>query len=63
MKKQYVEANEAMSAYSKTLAGCSEVKCSAEDRKKITDYNTIRKDRLVKGAELMTYFADGNWKK
>ena len=62
MKKLYVEANEAMSSYTKTLAKCSAVQCSTEDRKKISEYGAIRKDRFARGAVLMKYFADGNWK-
>jgi len=64
MKKLYTEAADTMSSYAKTLVKCSDTgKCSTEDSKKITEYSTIRKDRLVKGAELMTYFADGKWQK
>ena len=63
MKKLYVETAEAMSSYAKTLVKCPDGKCSTEDRKKIIEYSSIRKDGLTKGAALMTYFADGNWKK
>jgi hypothetical protein len=63
MKKHYVEAAEAMSSYAKTFANCPDGKCATEDRKKILEYGSIRKDRLTKGGALMTYFADGNWKK
>jgi len=63
MKKHYVEATEAMSSYAKILVKCPDSKCSTEERKKIIEYSSIRKDGLTKGAALMTYFADGNWKK
>lgn len=63
MKKHYVEAAEGMSSYAKTLVKCPDGKCGTEDRKKITEYSSIRKDRLTKGGALMAYFADGNWKK
>ena len=63
MKKHYVEATEAMSSYAKILVKCPDSKCSTEDRKKIIEYSSIRKEGLTKGAALMTYFADGNWKK
>ena len=63
MKKHYVEAAEAMSSYAKTLVKCPDGKCVSEDRKKILEYGAIRKEGLSKGGALMTYFAEGNWKK
>ena len=64
MKTQYIEASEAMSSLVTTLAKViSEDKATKEDSEKMKQYNEIRKSRLVKGLELMTYFADGNWSK
>jgi hypothetical protein len=64
MKTQYVEASEAMGSFVGVFVKIvAEDKATQEDTEKMKQYNEIRKDRLVKGLELMTYFANGNWKK
>jgi outer membrane murein-binding lipoprotein Lpp len=64
MKTQYIEASEAMSSFVTIFAKIvGDDKATKEDTDKMKQYNEIRKDRLVKGLELVTYFANGNWKK
>ena len=63
MKTQYIEASEAMSSLVTVFVKIvSEDKATKEDSEKMKQYNEIRKERLTKGLELMTYFVKGNWK-
>ena len=63
MKKQYVEACDAMKAfvpiYSKIMV---DDKGTKEDVEKLKEYNAIKNDRTKKGAALFAHFEKGTWK-
>lgn len=63
MKKQYVEANEAMKSfvpiYVKIIV---DDKGTKDDLTKLKEYEAIRNDRAKKGAEQFSHFEKGGWK-
>ena len=63
LKKQYVEACDAMKAfvpiYSKIMV---DDKGTKEDVEKLKEYNAIKNDRTKKGAALFAHFEKGTWK-
>lgn len=63
MKKQYVEACDAMKAfipiYVKIMV---DDKGTKEDVEKLKQYNGIKNDRTKKGAALVAHFEKGTWK-
>ena len=63
MKKQYVEANEAMKAFVPIYVKIMiDDKGTKDDLTKLKEYEAIRTDRAKKGAELFSHFEKGGWK-
>ena len=63
MKKQYVEANDAMGLFLPTYIKIMvEEKGTKDDLAKLKEYNAIRTDRAKKGAAIVAHFEKGTWK-
>ena len=63
MKKQYVEANEAMKSFVPIYVKIMiDDKGTKDDLAKLKEYEAIRNDRAKKGAEQFSHFEKGGWK-
>ena len=63
LKKQYVEANEAMKSFlTLYIKIVVDDKGTKEDVEKLKEYNAIKIDRAKKGAAIFAYFEKGTWK-